>query len=61
MECEIEDCERLEPIVQKLLAKPVEERYQSSAEICQDLKKLLKRKGGLFSFFSSPKGLGPWE
>jgi serine/threonine-protein kinase len=44
------DAERLGPVVQKLLNKSVEQRYQSAVEVHEDLNRLLKKRR-LFSYF----------
>jgi len=45
------DAERLDPVIQRLLAKSVEKRYQSAAEVRRDMSRLLKKRG-LFSYLT---------
>ncbi|MCZ6484963.1 MAG: protein kinase [Acidobacteria bacterium] len=40
---QIEDADRLDPLIRKLLEKPPDDRYQSAGELKKDLKQLLKK------------------
>ena len=45
------DAERLDPLIQRLLAKSVEQRYQLAGEVRRDMSRLLKKRR-LFSYFT---------
>ena len=45
---QIEDADRLDPVIRKLLEKAPEDRYQSAGELKKDLKQLLKKEEPFF-------------
>jgi serine/threonine-protein kinase len=52
----------LDPVVQKLLAKDPNQRYQSATDLKEDLTHLLEgQQRGPFSWFRLPQGFGPWS
>ncbi|MDA2934782.1 serine/threonine protein kinase, partial [Acidobacteria bacterium AH-259-D05] len=47
---QIEDADKLEPVMQRLLEKSPDDRYQTAAELKKDLKQLLKKRRGFLSW-----------